>query len=115
MGRASWGAGRVDQRTAELEAEVIRLRERVVVLEASAGKVALTPPALALVWAVALGVVGGATASAVSAYQVREVASRMEHVQAALEAHVSAPGHPVALERTANLDRRVGKLEEKRP
>lgn len=61
--------------------------QRVAVLESVQGKIVLSPQLLGLLWVVALAVMAAAGASAVSAYQVRNLVVSVEKLASRMERH----------------------------
>lgn len=95
----------------EVRSRLTEVEKEVVTLQVLQGKITLSPSLLALVWAIALAMLGTAGASAVSAYQSRQALEKIEALTVEVRQHVASPGHPVALERTEDLRRRVESLE----
>lgn len=89
------------------------MKERLVVLEVKQGRIALSPGMLALIWAIALAMIGSAGASGVSAYQSKQALERIDALALKLDAHVEAPWHSAAAERYRGQDLRMEQIEKR--
>lgn len=74
-------------------------------LEAVNGKITLSTGLMALIWVIALGIVGAAGASAVTSYQVRDLLVKMER-------HERLPIHHGARYEVNDLLRRLSRIDK---
>lgn len=77
----------------ELQQQITEVDGRVSVLEATSGKIALTPGVLMLVWVIAVAVVGAAGAAAVTAFQTHELAQQARDLTKELRDHEKQEFH----------------------
>ncbi len=88
------------------------MRNRIVALETMQGRVVLSPQLLALVWVIALAVMGAAASSAVSAYQVNTMVETVEKLALRMERHIRTPYHEGARYETNDLLRRMSRVDK---
>ena len=86
---------------------------RISKIEATSGKIVLSPALAALMWGIALAVAGAACSTAVAAYQASEAVNEVRVLAVELHQHTAMPWHEAAGHRYDELDRRMDRIENR--
>jgi hypothetical protein len=95
-----------------LQHRLNELESEVKIMKATSGTVRLGTGWVTMAWSICAGLVGISFFIAQLAAAQASLTETVKILASEVKLHEGSPGHPVALERTQDLNRRVEKIEE---